>query len=60
MLPPKVMRCGMPYQSFNGSLTSALKCPVLTMVNAGLQKFCEKSGSTQVLRFQAESLSDEA
>jgi hypothetical protein len=30
------------------------------ILNAGLQKFCEKSGSTQVLRLQAESLSDKA
>jgi hypothetical protein len=28
------------------------------IIHAGLQKFREKSGSTQVLRLQAESLSD--
>ncbi|WP_164699485.1 hypothetical protein [Pseudomonas sp. BRG-100] len=36
---------------------SALKRPRL-ILNAGLQKFREKSGSTQVFRFRAESLSD--
>jgi hypothetical protein len=57
MLSPKVTRLACLLCFLSSLTTSALQRPAL-ILNAGLQKFREKSGSTQVFRLRAESLSD--